>query len=267
MWLFLFKKHATFSNFLHLINNVRSTKKRFYMRTNLLFFACNLLAIILVSCGPPHFERDERILVKGKIVNQDNEGLTNNRVSVYTEILDFGIYFSPQTGDTYLLGQNFSQENGEFSVVSLFDRDSDFYVLVEGQEMYSSYVYKTDTSNRSKNNLTFNLGTVELRRLANVNFNFTRTSGIGNELTYTVIFTSPNCFEVYENNVLDDDASQCFQPFYLSQNLGDSFPDSNESVTTILGSTVTFIYSINGQPEVTESIIVDNEDFTYDFSY
>lgn len=226
-----------------------------------------IIAFSFFRCGPPVFEADTRVLIKGILQTEDGQGLSNREIGVYTQ-RGSGILFSfGNSQNDYLLGRGYSDNNGSFSITSLYDRDDDFYIGINGEEIYSNYIYATSTRNYTPSNLTFNLGIITLRKLATINYQITRTSPVGTTLTYSFTIEDTNCVEHFENGILDPNLSSCFDTFGIFGTLNDDMPDISSSKKTNLASTVIFQYSINGEPEITETFIVNQENYDFSFSY
>lgn len=89
-----------------------------------------IVILLLVSCGLPEFEKNTRILVKGSVVDENSNSIPNVEISVFTRRSLWFIRRDDE--DAFLLGKNYSQQNGTFNVVSLFDRDDDFTIEIDG---------------------------------------------------------------------------------------------------------------------------------------
>src|SRR5690606_36583562 len=155
---------------------VLDIKERFFMNKLLQTSLLLISVLFLKSCGPPEFEKNTRILSKGVLQNQNGEPLSAIEVSVYTRAFNGEFYVFGSNEDDYLLGNGFSNANGLFSVTSQFDKDDDFYIYVNGGDNYSSYIFKTTTEDYIPNDLTFDLGSITLEKLATVQFKITNTT-------------------------------------------------------------------------------------------
>lgn len=225
-------------------------------------FSLLLAILFLVSCGPPEFEKNIRILVKGKVVDGDDAPISNVNINIYTERAT-GVFSS----GNYLLGTGSSEDDGTFSVISLFDRDEEFQIEIHGEQSLSSYFYLRDTKNHPTQNLIYDLGTITLNKLAQINYNITRTSPSNTELRYTFQYLDTECFQVFDNKGLNLVESRCLEEVNLNKVLSENRPEISRSFITLLGSVVSFTYSINNEPEVTETFTVDAEDYEFNFSY
>jgi hypothetical protein len=232
------------------------------MSKNLKYFA--FIALVIFLDCTPNFENNTRILAKGIIQDQNTVPIADAKVSVYTRRPNGFFIFSQ---NEYLLGQNLSQSDGAFEVTSIFDKDPDFSIEINAGDAYTKYVYKTDTEDYTPANLVFNLGTVQLKQLGNVNYNITRTSGNGNTLRFSFKFVNDLCIEVFEEGILDPLQSFCFEENYNGRTLNDTNPDIVSSFKTPYGTVVEFTYSINDQPDVTETFTIDQENYDFTFNY
>ncbi|WP_372752798.1 hypothetical protein [Mariniflexile sp.] len=224
-----------------------------------------LFPLILVCCGPPTFEKDTRVLVKGSVLDENNNPISDAEVNVYTRRSTslFDSY-----GSSFLLGKDYTQQDGTFSVTSLFDRNEDFYIEIKNGDRFSNYIYTTNTEEYLPANLEFNLDTVFLRQLATFNYNITRTTSTqGTTLRFSFLLKNTSCFEVYDNGVLVTLQSSCYEDFTLGGSLNDVVPDLSSTYKTLLGTTIVFKYSLNNEPEITETFIIDKENYDFNFTY
>jgi len=225
------------------------------------------LLFLLLSCET-RFETNTRVLVKGKVVDDFGQPISNAEISVYTQkgtgyILTPG----PSGEDEYLLGRNICNADGTFSVTSIFDEDVDFFIEVVSDNNFSEYIYKTSTLFYTPENLVFDLQTVTLKELVNVNYNISRVSGEGNSISYTFTFIDDFCIEVFEEGELIENESYCFQDIELNGTLNDNLPNIERNFSSVLGSIVEFTYSINNQPEVSETFTIGQENYEFTFTY
>ncbi|RYH73381.1 hypothetical protein EVU94_09290 [Flavobacteriaceae bacterium 144Ye] len=216
-------------------------------------FVLFLLFTLLIACET-RFEDNTRILVKGSVKDQYDLAIQNAQINVYTSRVTSFLGGEQE----FLLGSGFSDSNGEFSVVSLFDKDEDFSVEIDAGPNHSKYVYKTSTINYEPTNLTFDLGNRILLELTAVNYTIYRISEEGNNIQYSFRFTSEFCSEVYNEGVLNIEDSQCNTQQFLNGALNDSTPDIEGDFYAPTGTEVVFIYSVNEAPESTETFIVEN---------
>ncbi|WP_458628416.1 carboxypeptidase-like regulatory domain-containing protein [Winogradskyella sp. PC D3.3] len=224
------------------------------------FFSCYVL-LTAVSCEV-RLEDDTRILVEGTIKDQNNSPISNAKISVQTRRSNYS-----EGENQYILGEGYSNSDGAFSVISLYDGDEDFAIEVDGGENYSTYVYKTNTINFTPDDLTFNLETVSLKKTANFNYNMVRTSGESNTLRYSFKYIEGFCLEYYEGTTLNEYQSSCYQERVVGQFLNDNNPDIEWLLSIPFGEDVEFTYSINDEPEITEIITINQENYDFTFSY
>lgn len=231
------------------------------MKSYFVFFVF-LVAIIQSGCTPT-LEDNVRILVMGNVEDQNGNAIQNAEISVFT---NRGSYYS-SSQSAYLLGQGISGADGSFSVVSFFVMDNEFSIFVRNGQEYSEYIYETSTLNYTPDDLTFDLQTVTIRKLADVDINIDRASPQGTTFSYHISYPFTYCWEFYNEGVLDAYQSSCYSSISNNRNLSDDNPDDSQSFQTLLGSTVEFTYSINGQPEETQVLTIDQENYEFNFSY
>lgn len=237
------------------------------MNMSIKFLVIIVLLCTFYSCST-RFEDDIRVLVKGKVVNSFGEPIADAEVSVYTR-RGRGIFFAPgpSGSDDYVLGRNYSDSNGDFSVTSIFDKDEDFSIGIDAGDEYGKYGYYTNTEDYVPSDFVFNLETVTLKNISNVNYNISRVSGEGNTLRYSFKYENDYCEEYYEQETLNEDQSYCYADVFENRLLSDNQPDLESSFSTTNGSTVEFIYSINDQPEITETFTITDPTYEFTFSY
>lgn len=215
---------------------------------------------------PPEFEKNTRIFVKGNVLDEKGIPIDKARIIVNTAT---GYYFSlygPSDRD-FLLGENFSQSNGDFSVFSLFDRDEDFNIAIDAGEVFSNYIYRVDTEDYIPSDFTFDLGDIKLSRRAEVTFNITRSSPLGTKFRFSFRFSSPNYVAYYIGDDLDEEKTKFSnileQSFFLDENES----EISGNINSLLGSEVIFTYQVNDDSEKSETFIINTEDYEFNFSY
>lgn len=230
----------------------------------LLFFG---LLIMLQNCET-RFEDDTRILVKGTIEDGLGNPIPDVEISVYRgELFVFLFAPLPSFDDEYLLGQNYSNSEGEFSVTSLYDKDQYFKIILDAGDAYTQYIYQSNTEDYIPSDLTFNLDAVTLYKLGTLNFAISRTSGDGNSIEYTFRYSSPLCVEYYEEEIINIEESNCYRDEFFNGTLNDENPNIESQFNVSVGTQVEFTYSVNGAPEITETFIINQENYEFTFSY
>ncbi|MUU79444.1 dioxygenase family protein [Winogradskyella endarachnes] len=225
------------------------------------------MIMILTSCDTS-FESNTRLLVKGKVVDSDGNPVENAEISTYTyRGTGFFIYPAPTGSTEYLLGKNVSDANGDFSVISLYDNSSDFSIEIKANEDYSEYIYRTSTYDYTPDDYLINLQEVTLNNLAQATISISRTSGEGNTISYSLNYFYPTCIEVYDEGVLNSAETFCNYPSYINNTLDDNLPDTAHTLNVTQGSEISFTYSINNEPEITEILIVDVSNYQFNFNY
>lgn len=226
-----------------------------------------LIGVLLYNCTV-QFDSNVRVESVGTVIDQNNAALANVNVGVYTETGRFtGFYPTIGANNQYLLGSGLSDENGNFSVVSLFDSDQDFFIFVDGGTMYTSYIYSANTYEFQPENHLFNLGEVQLKKKAIVNLNISRTSAPGATIDLTINYKSPFCESVIVNGVLDEALSNCFSTESIFKTLNDETPEFSSTLNSFVTGTIELIYSINGGTQITETFIIDQDNYEFNFSY
>ncbi|WP_299121731.1 hypothetical protein [uncultured Winogradskyella sp.] len=216
----------------------------------------------LLTCEV-RLENDTRIMVTGVVLDQNNSPIPEAKISIATK-RGSGIGGGQSQ---YILGEGYSKSNGSFSVISFYDKDEDFAIEVDAGEIYSRYVYKNNTEDYTPVDLTFSLGEITLKKLANFNYNVIRTSGDGNTITFRIRYIDPVCLETYEGTILNELQTYCFQEEVINRSLGNNLPNLESNLRVLFGESIEFAYSINDEPEITQIITIDEENYDFSLNY
>ncbi|MGJ8591642.1 MAG: hypothetical protein ACSHXF_03795 [Aquaticitalea sp.] len=222
-----------------------------------------MISLLFFQCGPD-FQTNKRVLIKGQLLNDIGAPLEDIDVSAFTLNEND---FQGNIENGYLLGRNKSGSDGSIAVVCLLDVNSDFFIRVNGLDNYIDYTYVFKTDLPEPENLSIDIGTVTLRQKAEINVLFTRISPVGTSIDYTILYQNPYCVEVYEDDDLILEESSCYEEISMIDNFDGTNTNFTNGFMSLLGSTVTIIYSINNQPETTETFTIDQPNYTYEFSY
>lgn len=226
-----------------------------------------LLFVLLafVNCGPAEFERNTRILVEGRITDHNNQSIPNVNIAVYSN--RYSDYIFDATNGMYLLGFGTSKKDGTFRITSLFDKNENFSVVIDGGQKFTSYSHVSNVMDLGKDNLDFNLKTINLKPVSKFNYFIKRTSSQGTTIRFSFKYKDINCVEYYKNDVIEPELSYCFSETFSGTYLNDSYPDYSNSFLTPMGTTIEFRYVINDQPEILQTYTIDQENYEFEFSY
>lgn len=221
----------------------------------------SLALVVFFSCADTQVDNNIRVLVKGSVTDQNNVPIADAYISVKTDA-------NAQGASTVLLAEGFSDDLGAFQITSLFGSNDLFFIDVEFENQYSTYTYKTSTLNFRPDDLIFDLQTIQLKKISRFTINIDRESGPTNILEFSFNYLEPNCFQTYDEGVLNEMETFCFEERTFSRTLNDDNPIlENRRLFLPLGSVVEFRYSINQEPEQVEIVTVDTEDYEFTFSY
>ncbi len=230
------------------------------MKANHFFFILIILPLLL-CCAETQVDNNVRVLVEGRVVDQNNNPIENASIKVVTDAGFQGA--SPVT-----LAEGFSNASGNFEMVSLFGSNSIFYIEVSNGFDYSYYEYFTSTSEFRPDDLTFNINTAILNKLSTFNYSIVRQSTLDTTINFSFRFNNPFCREFYSDGVLDENQNSCFEERLVSRNFNEDFTGTFErSFSVSQGDTVIFTYSINGGPEQEEILTIDSEEYDFQFEY
>lgn len=209
---------------------------------------------------------DRRILVKGNIVDSENNAVPNIsiRCQVYGEIL----------------GETISDANGQFQFTSLEAeseyslnisvnmKPNDYYYYEGGYNLnliensnYTAKQYSNNLRNRSAS--TYNLGQIQLNKAANLNILFNNVPGDNNRVAYKLEYQSAIC----EIDLNANNTENCLIHENYYQQLDINSTNFQTMIDSQLGTTVILKYILNSQPEQTISIPLTNTENTYVFEY
>lgn len=221
------------------------------------FYKILTLAVLLfaiASCEKLDITDNERILVKGTVVDQNGNPLKD--IPFFTEA------FSKVLASTH------SDANGKFEFTSLNVNNTPLKVLVNiGHEwdnenefiQYSSRIYTSQLGNR---NLLIDLGTITLGEVGTLSIYLRNESG-ENNLEYSLSYPSTICrisLSGSGNNSCDRDQTE-------NGSYGPTSQNQNISRGSIVGSVALFEYSLNNEPKQTIEIPVTNPPTNYVFEY
>lgn len=223
---------------------------------------CLLLSLLFVFSCEISLEPDTRIVVSGKVLDTSGNPIDEATISVYIRRNQL---FS--SSENYLLGRNNSDSNGVFQVVSLFSKDEDFVIEVKAGNMYSQYAYVTNTETYTPFDLIFQLNEVQLKNTSKFTYNINRTSSSENVLNYSFTFKSIDCVDVYENENLNATQSYCNTSRIVGTQLNDNKPDISDSFITLLNTEVTFSYTLNNEQEISETFLINEDNYEFNFNY
>lgn len=232
------------------------------MKLNLKIISILAILVVYLSCEVPYRD-NARLLIKGQVLDENSQPISGVNISVYARE---GISFLSGTLTT-LLNETESLADGSFSTIMLLALDENFVVEVSVNDNYSRYQYRTDTTDFVPEDYLIDLGTVPIQRLSSVNYNITKENASSSEFFYTLTYPTTQCTEVYSEGELSIDETSCYETTTRSRSLNTNNPNDTGNFATTLGAEVLFTYTINGQPQVVQTLIIDQTDYEFNFSY
>ena len=233
------------------------------------FFLLKLIIILFfLGCQPKEFEKNTRILITGSVVDQNNSPIDGASIQVLTDDEVGSIFnifpFVPTANQIFNLASTQTNQLGEFSVVSLLNRSNNFIVSVDKDDNYAPYLFRTSVLDYTPNNLTFNLNSISLKEKSNFDLILINQNPSSN-ITITFNYEIPFCAEIYEEGILQEDVSYCYplETFTVSLQ-GEDF---SRSFISTSGSGIQISYSINSQPEIVETIILNQSENVVTITY
>ncbi|AFL81942.1 hypothetical protein Aeqsu_2485 [Aequorivita sublithincola DSM 14238] len=235
------------------------------------FFTFLFLSFILTlqsfQCEP-EIKDDSRILIKGSLVDSNNNPLPNISVRCQSSYI--------------ILGESYSDANGQFQFTSLetetnnplnimvnlktdgynyYGGGYNNYELTENPN-YSAKKYFNDAINR-KTSTTYNLGQIKLNEAAHLNLLFTNVPGDNNRVAYKLEFQSAVC--AIDLNVNNPEDCLIDEEYYNQLDINSTSFQTN--LDSQLGTSVLLKYILNDEPEQTITIPLTNLENTYVFEY
>ncbi|APY09508.1 hypothetical protein BWZ20_14880 [Winogradskyella sp. J14-2] len=224
-------------------------------------FLALILTLICVSCEETEILNNIRVLVKGKVLDQNGVPLPNANIEVYTDANVF-------SADRVLVGLGESDAFGNFKITSLFGPNELFYIDVSLNSQFSEYRYLTNTEEFTPQNLIFDLETLQLNALTTFTYNIVKVNEASNTLQYNFMYLDPNCTEFYEEGVLNTQLSNCNVIRNRGATLNNLSPNAeNASFKVPLQSQIEFTYSLNGGDTISEIITVNEDNYEFTFNY
>lgn len=225
------------------------------------FLSFLVVFALLYNCAETDVDNNVRVIVTGKVVDQNNAPISDAEIKITTEASGNGAL-------EVLLAEGFSDTNGQFEITSLFGSNDIFEIQISNGNSFSKYTYITNTVEFIPEDLEFNLGNIELKALSSFSYSITRESGLGNTLDYSLEYMSTECFQVFENEQLNLNQSFCNELQNRARQLNDERPNEEDRTLIVpLDSEVIFRYSINGGEEISEILTINTTDYEFEFSY
>lgn len=220
-----------------------------------------LLILVFIGCDRTQIDNDIRVLITGNVIDQSNVPISNAHIEVYTDT-------NSSLSDRVLVGEGFSDDLGNFSVTSLFGGNDLFYILISAGTDYATYRYQTSTEEYTPDNLLFDLDTVELAQTAIFNYSIIRGSAEDTTLDYSFRYIEPSCLQIFEEGILNENATDCYEVKQLSGQLNNLVPDVEDRVIIVpLDSQVEFSYSINQGESISQIININTIEYAFQFNY
>jgi hypothetical protein len=128
------------------------------MKTKIILLA---LLIFSISCEKLEYDLETRLVLKGQIVNEDNQPLNQIDVRVYGRRTAYGLQLRGNppclTCDTDLISVGYSNQNGDFTLIFPKADNANFYDIYvntlasNGYRAFHTTVANADFANFEKN--------------------------------------------------------------------------------------------------------------------
>ncbi len=214
-------------------------------------------------------QNDRRLFVEGNFINDESAPIAH--VEVFTT-------FSANTNVTNtsnFIGQDFSDENGAFKLVSLVPRTQNMNLVLNRNNFNSHDTVVTESpyilfeiEQELLNDVDkISLDNFLIPNIANLAFTITKTSSDSAELNWSLSFNQFLC-EQYITNLSElDNLSFCDDTLIFEAMNNDENPSTSTNITTVTNTTAVFTYSLNGQPEENILIPINDPSMQFEFEY
>lgn len=232
------------------------------MKAKLLALSLSI-AILFISCDHPHVIDDERIFVKGRVLDDEREPIQN--VSVHTEAY------------TFFLGETLTDSNGYFEFTSLAAHNDNFKIIINDlPEKYSAnnennylpqYSEVEYQYQESEFQSSYFLATTILKSSATLDLKIEKTTTNTDTLYWSLNFKRPYCKHVIGEIPNEIEEESCYENNVKSGRLTDQDPNYESKFYSILETQAVFTYKINEQEEESINIPLDQTNTNYVFEY
>lgn len=227
------------------------------------FCSLILIVFIVISCSRPEVSDNTRLVVKGRVVNADNQSLSDISVSTEAYIYD--------------LGGDLTDGQGRFEFTSLASDAETFEIHINkvpsGFSDTTNTPYKKDFSsvsyiyNESEFQQTYALANTTLHKIAKLNFKVEKTSNSLDTLVGRLHYKRAKCVNFIGEDPPEYQNNGCYNTLSASLNLKPGSPDFENQFRTLLNSEAVFTYHINSEEEQTVTIPLNQTTNTYVFNY
>ncbi|PVW16307.1 hypothetical protein DDV96_03315 [Marixanthomonas spongiae] len=207
--------------------------------------------MLLLSCDP-EVKENERSLVKGTVL--DFEGNPIAIVPVTT------------TTGKLLLGEDFTDRNGNFEFTSLEPKSGDLIIDVNAEDDNSPFGTYSIIYSQKPLQQNYNLSNITLRKKAILVFDIKKTSTENSTLDWSLEYTEPFC-EVYDDEETNQSIGRCYENTSFSEILDAANPDFESEFASVQNTTAQFTYQINKEAPQTISIELTEATNFYEFEY
>ncbi len=227
-----------------------------------LFFG---LALLFQACDPQIMD-DRRILVKGTILDTNNNPIQNIQVSCQTYGLVLGSAKSDANGKFEFTSLDTESYNGLNILVNMKEGvyyfDEPYNFEVPENHLYSAKQYYTNDTGRTAK--VYDMGAIKLNDAAQLTVFFNNIPGDNNSVAYKFEYDSALCKIDLDVPNSEDCA---FEDYNYYQQIDINTANFQTNINSQLGTTVLFKYILNNEPEQTISIPLNAIESTYVFEY
>lgn len=206
------------------------------------------LFVLLAGCGL-QYDGDERFLITGRLVNQDNAPLSNNKVELF-------VYGGNSNNDNDLISFDETDENGVFKMVFPRPINADEIELICNKNT-SIYQEKSflNIKNTNFTDFKFNLNTIKLFKREDISKLEITLNQVNSSKVIKQFKLIGNLArtEVYVNPLDQTDQYPYFESFYSEEVMKNQ---------TIIAEYVVYDYATNQAQTLQQNIVVGSNNTT-----
>jgi hypothetical protein len=236
------------------------------MKETLLLLCC----ILLISCDDQRIDDNIRLNLKGNVVNESLNPIAAATVEAYTDFsareFDFTTTKRSEPNPNTLLARGTTDSIGLFDLISLYDNDDNYTVLIDADPGYSRFMLDADISNILADDLTLDLGMVQLLPKKTITIAFDNQSNTKDNLVYTATYVEAFCNAAVDESLNQVSFENCYSERQINGSVNSEAISPEIQFETIDDSSITIEYII-GDNGIVMTETFNSQNNTYVVSY
>jgi hypothetical protein len=218
--------------------------------------------LLLQSCifgDDLSIEDNSRLQFIGRVISDNNEPVAG--VSVIAK------------ADSYIVGLTTTDANGFFDLISLdatgrtFNNTYGLEIIVNEFSSDNEFLTEHTSAFIDSRNRFYDFETIQLKPSAELDLNIEKTEPTSETFSWSLSYTSTICQQVFVDEQLQEDESDCFTQTSVFRTLNENTPGFSRAYPVLLNTEAQFMYSINGSDPITETIVINNPNTEYNVEY